>query len=262
MSDFIRVMFHIYHSGHSCCEVILDLTCRIRILDISYIQKVQYCERSLLESQRPGTVLHSFFAGTVHLTAGLYWWASSGLYIWKSASSCLVWGRAPKMIRSWSTSAGEAEEQGLVGKGRLRGLWQQPPSTYREVINMKTQTLHSSTWWEGERQERFRLDIGEVFFIMTTARQWRRLPREVVQALFLEVFTKQLDKAVSYLVWPQTWTRFEQELGLETSWGPFQLGLCSCSVINLSIFSLSSVVLSPIHRDLKEKWHSLRKWEM
>lgn len=50
------------------------------------------------------------------------------------------------------------------------------------------------------RQERFRLNIRKVFFVMTTAKQWSRLTREVVQALFLEVFKKQLDKAMSILV--------------------------------------------------------------
>lgn len=112
------------------------------------------------------------------------------------------------------------------------------------------------------RYEGFRLGIGKDFFITTTARQLIRLNREAAQALFLEVFNKQLDKAMSNLVWPQTWPWLEQELGLETSRFPFQLGLYFCSVINCRVSSLSSVVLSPFHRDLEEKLHSLIKWEV
>lgn len=50
------------------------------------------------------------------------------------------------------------------------------------------------------RYEGFRLGIGKDFFITTTARQLIRLNREAAQALFLEVFNKQLDKAMSNLV--------------------------------------------------------------
>lgn len=94
------------------------------------------------------------------------------------------------MIRSCRTSAGEAKKRAgsSWGKGSFGGGWQQPPSTYREAINGKNHTLHSTAWWEDERQERFRLDIGKVIFIVTKARQWNGLPREVVLALFLQVF--------------------------------------------------------------------------
>ena len=48
---------------------------------------------------------------------------------------------------------------------------------------------------------RFRLDIRNKFFTVRVVRHWNRLPREVVNAFFLEVFKAWLDGAVSNLVW-------------------------------------------------------------
>ncbi|KFW04440.1 hypothetical protein N327_09952, partial [Fulmarus glacialis] len=50
------------------------------------------------------------------------------------------------------------------------------------------------------KEGRFRLDIRKKFFTMRVVRCWNRLPREVVDAPFLEVFKARLDGALSNLV--------------------------------------------------------------
>ncbi|KFO56352.1 hypothetical protein N302_08982, partial [Corvus brachyrhynchos] len=46
---------------------------------------------------------------------------------------------------------------------------------------------------------RFRLDIRKKFFTVKVVRQWNRLPREAVDAPFLQVFKAGLDGALSNL---------------------------------------------------------------
>ena len=51
------------------------------------------------------------------------------------------------------------------------------------------------------KERRFRSDISRnKFFIERVVRCWNRFPREVVDALSLEVFKTRLDKALSNLV--------------------------------------------------------------
>ncbi|KFW71404.1 hypothetical protein AS28_07325, partial [Pygoscelis adeliae] len=50
------------------------------------------------------------------------------------------------------------------------------------------------------KEGRFRLDIRKKFFTMRAVRHWNRLPREAVDAPFLEVFKARLDGALSDLV--------------------------------------------------------------
>ncbi|KFP97461.1 hypothetical protein N329_04197, partial [Haliaeetus albicilla] len=50
------------------------------------------------------------------------------------------------------------------------------------------------------REGRFRLDLRKKFFPVRVVRHWNRLPREVVDAPFLEAFKARLDGALSNLV--------------------------------------------------------------
>ncbi|KFP16799.1 hypothetical protein Z169_05470, partial [Egretta garzetta] len=50
------------------------------------------------------------------------------------------------------------------------------------------------------KQGRFRLDIRKKFFTMRVVKHWNRLPREVVEAPFLETFQARLDGALSSLI--------------------------------------------------------------
>ena len=47
---------------------------------------------------------------------------------------------------------------------------------------------------------RFRLDIRKKSFTVRVVRHWNRLPREVVDAPFLETFKARLDQALSNLI--------------------------------------------------------------
>ncbi|KFV16141.1 hypothetical protein N340_06405, partial [Tauraco erythrolophus] len=49
------------------------------------------------------------------------------------------------------------------------------------------------------KEGRFRLEIRKKFFPLRMAKNWNRLPREVVAAPSLEVFKARLDEALSNL---------------------------------------------------------------
>ena len=51
------------------------------------------------------------------------------------------------------------------------------------------------------RQGRFRLDIRKKFFSQRVVMHWNRLPKEAVDAPFLEAFKARLDVALGSLVW-------------------------------------------------------------
>ena len=50
------------------------------------------------------------------------------------------------------------------------------------------------------KEGRFRLDIRKKFFTTKVVRHWKRLPREIVDALSLEVFKVRLDGPLSNLI--------------------------------------------------------------
>ena len=51
------------------------------------------------------------------------------------------------------------------------------------------------------REGRFRLDIRRKFFTQRVVMHWNRLPKEAVDAPFLEAFKARLDVALGSLVW-------------------------------------------------------------
>jgi len=54
--------------------------------------------------------------------------------------------------------------------------------------------------WFQTKRRRFRLDIRKKFFTVRVVRHWNRFPREVVDALSLEVFKARLDGALGSLI--------------------------------------------------------------
>ena len=67
--------------------------------------------------------------------------------------------------------------------------------------------LFSRVWCERTKgnglklkDKRFRLAIKKKFFTVRVVRHWNRLPREVVDAQFLEGFNVRLDQALSNLI--------------------------------------------------------------
>ncbi|KFV08405.1 hypothetical protein N340_08037, partial [Tauraco erythrolophus] len=50
------------------------------------------------------------------------------------------------------------------------------------------------------KEGRFRLDLRKKFFHLRVVRHWNRLPREVVDAPFLEVLKARLGEALSNLI--------------------------------------------------------------
>lgn len=110
-----------------------------------------------------------------------------------------------------------------------RWLWERlaAPHTYEEVIEKIKPWSPLEVPGKRTRDDRHKLKkevqtrYKEKLFHPEDSQAWSRLLRDVVQSLSLEIFKTQLDTTLSNLTWPQIWDYFEQEIGLEMSWGPF-----------------------------------------
>ena len=132
-----------------------------------------------------------------------------------------VWRRAMKMIRGLEHLPCEnrLRELGLLNldKRRLQGdhiaAFQYLKGTYRKAgEGLFIRACSNRMRGNGFRLEkgRFRLDIRKKFFTVRVVRHWNKLPREAVDAPFLEAFKARLDGAVSDLVY--------RELSLPIAW--------------------------------------------
>ncbi|GAB0186154.1 hypothetical protein GRJ2_001080700 [Grus japonensis] len=119
--------------------------------------------------------------------------------------------RAMKMIRGLKHLCYEdrLRELGLFSleKRRLWGdlivAFQYLKGTYRKAgEGLFTRTCSDRTRGNGFKlkEDRFRLDVRKKFFTVRVGRHWNRLPGEVVDDPFLEVFKARLDEALSNVV--------------------------------------------------------------
>ncbi|KFQ56708.1 hypothetical protein N334_05545, partial [Pelecanus crispus] len=122
-----------------------------------------------------------------------------------------VHNRATKMIRGLEHLSYEARlrELGLfiMEKRRLRGdliaVFQYLKRAYKkDGVKLFSRACCNRTRHNGfkPKEGRFRLDIRKKFFKVMVVKHWHRLPREVVDASFLETFKVRLDGALSNLI--------------------------------------------------------------
>jgi len=118
--------------------------------------------------------------------------------------------KATKMIRGMEhlSSEDRLRELGLFSLekrrlwGDLRAVFQYLKGAYKKAgEGLFTRACSERTRDNGFKlkESRFRLDIRKKFFTMRVMSHWNRLPREVVDALSLEVFKARLDEALCNL---------------------------------------------------------------
>jgi len=119
--------------------------------------------------------------------------------------------RATKMIRGLEHLSYEdrLRELGLFSleKRRLQGdlivAFQYLKGAYKkDGDRLSSRTCRDRTRGNGFKLEggRFRLDIRKIVFTVRVVKHWNMLPREVVDAPFLETFDVRLDGALSNLI--------------------------------------------------------------
>ena len=123
-----------------------------------------------------------------------------------------------------------------------------PPQTYLFFGEFITKFVHSEQlcirthqrflWVKNVKTTYWRRNISR----MRTVKKGNIFPRKLVASQSLDIFKTRLDKSLSNLVQPHSWAYFEQEVGLETSWGPFQPALPDNPMIPVVFLGSSPVV--------------------